>query len=441
MSGIPSLLLALPPSDERVAAYLKDKGYRIRLAANGAEALRLAVADPPDLILFHEDCGVLATEAFSRIVRSNARLAGVPILTVGGDPRNFTLEKPLHPEKALLAVEAALAHTEGDRGSTGAEITTGVLGPLTVVDLLQPLRLQRQSGRLILRSPAGQGVIWLGDGEIVDAQLGAFWGKKALFRLFGCMEGSFELHPVGKEPARRIFEPFDFLVLEAARQKDELTELLKQFPEGRRLTAAVDPKSVPAKPSLSWLLGRLWGDALTVTEILDSQHLPDLDVAAALLSALRVGWVRIAPGTHPESGPWIAPEARRLLVRRLGAEDGRVCGKIALVSDDPELYGRTLRTLARNAQIRRHPRNEWGTVGTLDLGEGLVLDLVALPLGEEMAPLALFLSRGALGYARIGPADSWAWLCSSGPTVELLPLDPVPGLRSLLDDLALQPRA
>lgn len=439
MNGVPSLLLALPPKDGRVAAFLRDRGYRIRLAANGADALRLALMEPPDVILYHEDCGVLSTEAFSRIVRSNVRLAQIPILTVGPDPAAYSLEAPLHPEKALLAVEAALAHRDGRPGSVGAEITSGVLGPLTVVDLLQPLRLQRRSGRLILRSPAGQGVIWLGEGEIVDAQLGAFWGKKALFRLFGCTEGTFELHPVGKEPARRIFEPFDFLVLEAARQKDELSVLLAQFPEGKRLTAAVDPRSVPAKPSLAWLLERLWGDALTVTEILDSLHLPDLDVAAALLSALRVGWVQVAPGGHAETGPWIAPEARRLLMRRLGGDGARVSGKIALVSDDPELYGRMLRTLARNARVRRYPRNEWGTLGTLDLGEGVVLDLVALPLGEEMAPLALFLSRGALGFARIGSAKSWSWLCASGPSVDVLPSDPVPGLRSLLESLAFAP--
>src|SRR5690606_9998908 len=184
MNGVPSLLLALPPKDERVAAFLRDRGYRIRLAANGADALRLALMEPPDVILYHEDCGVLSTEAFSRIVRSNVRLAQIPILTVGPDPAAYSLEAPLHPEKALLAVEAALARRDGRPGSVGAEITSGVLGPLTVVDLLQPLRLQRRSGRLILRSPAGQGVIWLGEGEIVDAQLGAFWGKKALFRLF-----------------------------------------------------------------------------------------------------------------------------------------------------------------------------------------------------------------------------------------------------------------
>lgn len=433
---IPTLLLALPPRDEGVATFLRDKGYRIVRASNGAEALHLAVAQPPDLVLFHEDCGVLGVEVFARILRSNARLASIPILTVGSDAQNFTLETPLHPEQALLAVEAALAHAEEKEESPGEEITSGVLGPLAVVDLLQPLKIQQKSGRLILRSSAGQGVIWLVGGELVDAELGAFWGKKALFRLLGSTQGTFELHPVGKEPPRRIFEPFDFLVLEAARQKDELAEILRQFPEGKRLTAAVDPKSVPAKPSLAWLLERLWGDALTVQEILDSQHLPDLDVATALLSALRVGWVQAAPDGHPDAGPLLKPESRRLLLRRLSPSTGKVLGKFALLSDDPELLDRALRALARTCQLRRHPRRDWGTVATLDLGEGLVFDLVSLPPGEEMAPLALFLSRGALGTLRVGSAENWEWLTSSGPVVDLLPLDPLPGLRLLLDTLA-----
>lgn len=432
---VPTLLLALPPADARVAAFLRDEGYRILAAANGAEALHLAVSQRPDLVLFHEDCGVLGVDAFARILRSNERLAAIPFLTVGGDPQAFSLEKPLHPEQALLAVEAALART--DLGApAGEEITAGVLGPLSALDLLQPLRLQRKSGRLILRTPAGPGVIWLVEGEIVDARLGAFHGKKALFRLLGYTEGSFELHPLGREPARRIVEPFDFLLLEAARQQDELGALLRQFPEGERLTAAVDPRSVPARPSLAWLLERLWGDALTVEEILDSQHLPDLDVAKALLSALRVGWVQVAPGEPADPGPLLAPEAKRLLLRRLGATGAPLLGKIALVSDDPELYGRVLHRLARHGPLRRHPRQAWGTVATLDLGEGLAFDLVALPPGEALAPLALFLSRGALGTARIGSAEGWAWLDSEGPVVDLLPLDPLPGLRLLLAALA-----
>src|SRR5690606_34549756 len=119
----------------------------------------------------HEDCGVLGSEAFARIVRSNARLATVPVLTVGSDPRAFSLEKPLHPEKALRAIEAALAHSSDPGKREGGELTAGTLGPLSVVDHLQPLRLQRQSGRLILRGPLGQGTIWMGEREIVDAQL------------------------------------------------------------------------------------------------------------------------------------------------------------------------------------------------------------------------------------------------------------------------------
>lgn len=433
---VPTLLLALSPEDRRVGTFLRDKGYRILPAANGAEALQLAVSQPPDLILFHEDCGVLGSEAFARIVRSNARLATVPVLTVGSDPRAFSLEKPLHPEKALLAIEAALAHSSDPGKREGGELTAGTLGPLSVVDLLQPLRLQRQSGRLILRGPLGQGTIWMGEREIVDAQLGAFWGKKALFRLLGCGEGSFELHPVGKLPARRIFEPFDFLVLEAVRQKDELVELLRHFPAEKRLTSAVDPRSVPAKPSLAWLLERLWGDALSIQEILDSQHLPDLDVATALLSALRVGWVQVVPGAPGGAAPLLAPESRRLFLRRYGDATGRVHGKIVLVGEDAELVGSTLRTLARHGPIRRHPRVEWGSAATLELGEGIRLDLVVLPSGEEMEPLARFLSRGALGAARLGSADAWEWLASSGPVVELLPLDPLPGLRLLLAQIA-----
>lgn len=437
---VPTLLLALTPGEAGVASFLREKGFRVLLAAHGAEALHLAVAQTPDLVLFDEECGVLDAESFSRIVRSNARLSKVPVLTIGRDPRLATLAKPLHHDRVIQAVEAALAHAETSTAGRGAEVTTGVLGPLSTVDLLQPIRSQRGSGKLVLRTPAGDGTIWVGEGEIVDARLGRYWGKKALFRLLSSSEGSFELHPVGKLPSRRIFEPFDFLVLEAARQKDELAEQLRHFPEGKRLTAAVDPKSVPAKPSLSWLLERLWGDALTVQEIVDSLHLPDLEVVTTLLSAYRIGWVQVAPGPATSSEPLVSTETRRLLSRRLGkgAHRGQVLAKIALVGDDPDLVARALRSLSRSPQVHLHARAHWGTVATVDLGEGVLLDLVALPPGEELAPLALFLSRGVVGALLAGAAEAWKWLDSTPPrpAVEILPLDPHSGLRALLGRLA-----
>gem|GEM_PF-2183540 len=437
---VPTLLLALTPAEAGVASYLRERGFRVLVAAHGAEALDMAVAQPPDLVLFDEDCGVLDAESFSRIVRSNARLSRVPVLTVGRDPKRASLVKPLRRDRVVLAVEAALARAECAAAGRGEELTRGVLGPLSIVDLLQPIRASRGSGKLVLHTPVGEGTIWLSEGEIVDARLGRYWGKKALFRLLGCVEGSFELYPAGRPSTRRIYEPFDFLVLEAARQKDELGEHLSQLPPRARFTAAVDPRNVPARPSLSWLLERLWGEALTVREIVDALHLPDLEVVTALLSAYRIGWVQLVPGQSDPGEELVSPEIRRVLLRLLGrtAQRGQALAKIAVLGDELDRVRRALRALSRCPQVQLRARAHWGTVAVLDLGEGAILDLVVPPPGEDFVPLARFLVSGAAGILRVEPAEAWSWLTSAppGPTIGFDAVDPVPGLRALLERLA-----
>lgn len=437
---VPTLLVALTPAEAGVAAYLRERGFRVLVAAHGAEALDMAVAQAPDLVLFDDECGVLDVESFFRIVRANARLSRMPVLTVGRDPKRASLTKPLRPDRVVLAVEAALARAERAAAGRGEELTRGVLGPLSIVDLLQPIRVARGSGKLVLHTPVGEGTIWLSEGEIVDARLGRYWGKKALFRLLACSEGSFELYPAGKPPSRRIYEPFDFLVLEAARQKDELAEQLHQLPARARFTAAVDPRNVPARPSLSWLLDKLWGEALTVREIVDALHLPDLEVVTTLLSAYRIGWVQLVPGQGDSGEELVTPELRRVLLRRLGrnAQRGQALAKIAVLGDEPERVRRALGALARCPQVQLRARAQWGTVATLDLGEGAILDLVALPGGEELAPLARFLLGGAVGILRVEPAEGWGWIASasSAPAVELDLVDAATGLRALLGRLA-----
>ncbi|QBQ98938.1 response regulator [Paraburkholderia pallida] len=59
-----------------------QEGYRVRTAEDGTDALRAALADPPDVVI--SDCMMPHMDglALMREMRSNSVLAGVPLVLV-----------------------------------------------------------------------------------------------------------------------------------------------------------------------------------------------------------------------------------------------------------------------------------------------------------------------------------------------------------------------
>lgn len=437
-----TILYAAPDGARDAERLLRERGHRLLSARNGVEALQLAVSRSPDLVLFDEDCELLDAASFLRIVRSNPRTARTPVLLASRAPGPGRVGKPIEEGALFAAIDAALAQARPG-GAEAARQTPieGVLDPLSVADLLQALHLQGRSGKLVLRGGRGEGAVWLEDGAIRDARLGGIEGKKALLRLLAMEEGRFELHPLGEPRPPRIDERVDFLLLEAATQQDELARVLARLPgRGERIVAAVAPEQIPMeRPLVGALLRAMWGEPRTLQELLDGADASDLDVALALDELLRIGWARIAPGAGEDATPLLPPEVAHRLRRRLPvpAYGGLARGKLLLLSEDEGSLRQLLRRLASPGELRlteRPTEAGWGTVVALDLGEGMLLELVALPEGEELAPLAAFLAGGALGALAAGPVDTWDWLGAGRrwPVVEADPSDPLPALRALL---------
>lgn len=438
-----TILLATPDEERQTARHLQERGYRVLAAATGVEALQLTVSRHPDLILFDEACPLLDADAFLRIVRSNPRTAQTPILVASADPAPGQVAKPLEPRALLGAIESALAAARASGQEEEETRTEGSLDPLSLADLLQALHLQGRSGKLVLHFGGREGAIWLQDGSIHDAKLGQLEGKKALLRLLSVGEGRWELHPPGELRQPRIPDRVEFLLLEAARQEDELARVLSRLPAGERLVAAVDPERIPSDAPLHGaLLRMMWGEPKTVQELLDSSEASDPDLALAIDELLRTGWAQVAPGGKRDPEPLVYREVAHRLRRRLPTPShrGQVAGKLLLLGEDEGSLQRLLRGLSAREGVQRveaGPGSPWGTVASIALGEGVTLDLVALPSAEEMAPLALFLASGALGALSAGAADTWGWLGSRRgcPVVEADLADPIPALRTLLATL------
>lgn len=127
------------------------------------------------------------------------------------------LEKPRDEGgwRAVYAMLNELARLQPEEGFRG------VLRRVGLQDVLQMECLARNSTVLQVRTGGKTGAIYVRDGQIVHAELETRTGEEAFNRLMALAGGEFDLQP-WTEPAQvTISGSWEFLLMEAARSRDE----------------------------------------------------------------------------------------------------------------------------------------------------------------------------------------------------------------------------
>ena len=97
----------------------------------------------------------------------------------------------------------------------------GVLRRVGLQDVIQMECLGRNSSVLEVHDQHRRGRIYIEDGHIIHAAVGGLAGEAALQNLLALAGGSFELLPFEPPEQRTITGPWEFLLMEAARVRDE----------------------------------------------------------------------------------------------------------------------------------------------------------------------------------------------------------------------------
>jgi CheY-like chemotaxis protein len=144
------------------------------------------------------------------------------------------LVKPTSPEgwQSLFVALNELVKFRPEEGFRG------VLRRVGLQDVLQMECLARSSSVMEISNAEMQGNIFVREGQIIHAQAGDLAGEEAFNRLMSLTGGQFHLKPFVEPRAITISGSWEFLLMEAARQRDEAQETESQLP----------PWAAPAEP-------------------------------------------------------------------------------------------------------------------------------------------------------------------------------------------------
>ena len=131
------------------------------------------------------------------------------------------IEKP-HTEEGYKSVFAMLDDLMNWVPQQGFQ---GMLRRVGLQDVIQMECLGRNSSVLEVYNEHVLGRIYIENGSIIHAAGGDLTGERALQRLLALPGGSFELVPFEPPPQNTISGPWEFLLMEAARVRDEQASL------------------------------------------------------------------------------------------------------------------------------------------------------------------------------------------------------------------------
>jgi hypothetical protein len=172
-----------------------------------------------------------------------------------------------------------LQSTEHTRRLGGIE---GSIEELGIQNLLQSLGTMAPSGTLTVHHGNEEAVVGFDDGILRYARLGSASGTKALSRLMGWVEGTFEFH-ARFEAAETPDEPvqLDAAISEAIQKLDELVEInLDAVPMDAQVRFINDPAGPDggAASKLQQVVLDLARDGHTVRRMVDAIPEPDVDI-------------------------------------------------------------------------------------------------------------------------------------------------------------------
>jgi hypothetical protein len=291
-----------------------------------------------------------------------------------------------------------------------------------VKDADRVLAAERRSGTLTVTTSKGSGELRLVEGDVVDAVYVRLEGLKAVTRMLSEREGTATFAPGSPAIMRRIHVPTRVLVEEARTLADKAAELrVRAGSLATETLIAADGVSGDSASAIDQhVIARLRVPA-TIDELLDELPHSDADILDAALALDERG--RIKQLGHISSRVQLCGADQLHLVRASAARakgagfTGAARIVFAATASRLAVLGHTVLSLADAIPPAdaAPPLPIPHSLSTLRLGDGVELDVVALPLVPAYAPLWPMALAGSVVAVRLddGAAEPLEEACAA----------------------------
>lgn len=385
-----------------LAASLREKGLRVSLANSVGMASERAKAAAFDAVLAAADLVRVADGEQSLLDTLAVELREAPpVLTLidqGPSGPDDVLRSD--PEKMIARI-ASLAKDIPIDSRVSAAPTAFTLPVTPLRPLLFVLAKEKRSGTLAVSTKKGVGEVTVLDGDVIDAVYMHFEGTKALARLLLETDGRATFSPSKPSVMRRIDLPADSLLSELDRQQALAKRLQAELSVNlstQFFSSGSEPLSGATKP-MAAVYDRL-RNPTTLGDLLDELPQLDSEILGALMSLVAKGFV----ATHQKStDTQLATEDEIQSLRGVAARAKKsgFSGAARIVfAGTPGALSQFAQAALRLEQVEL-PADSLPTVPvphtmlTVHFGEGVDVDLIALPLVSAYAPLWQMALAGA----------------------------------------------
>jgi len=406
-----------------LAAQLRERGIRVSLANGSQMACERARTGGYDVVLAARAVAEPEDGAIGVIDALSIELPHVPPLLVldDADGARGDARVPRKDIDRIVARIEELAKPDA-RGSHASFVPSAhALEHAPLADLLVVLATERRSGTLTVTTAKGSGELRLVDGDIADAVYVRLEGKKAVTRMIGERDGTATFAPGAPAIMRRIHEGTRALVAEAKELSVRAEALRSRAKELATTTlVAVEGSAEGLSEVDLHVLARLRVPAL-IEDLLDELPHADAAILQSILDLDARGRVKRL-GNGSSRVQICGPDQLHLL--RAAAARARTPGfrgaaRIVFAATPARLavFGHTVLSLA-DAFPAQEPTPSAPVpyvLATIRLGDGVELDVVALPLVPAYAPLWPMALAGATTVVRLDEAavQSLEEACSS----------------------------
>lgn len=187
-----------------IELYLGQRGFTVRTAHHGQEALERIAEARPDVIVADIMMPVMDGYALCRRLRTDPATCTIPFLflTAKDDDRDRIrglkmgaddyLAKPCDLSELHARVNALRSRVEAVRKIPPDSIRiAGRLTDTDLLDVLQMLELHEKTGALVVKRDGESGVVYLQTGKIVAADLGTAEGREPFASLLTWKSGDY----------------------------------------------------------------------------------------------------------------------------------------------------------------------------------------------------------------------------------------------------------